>query len=145
MHSDAALTLVLALVSLGGGVLCTSPKNHTRADKAYLSVTVTEAVLFCRRWDVQSHNNEYMYTAWYAGVEGEPQTGDEEKGLGFDVDVYEEWEREGEELVVAIGLLALWIAVWGVLVLPWGSVRGWDGGFEGDVSRVQQGGDLAGG
>ena len=41
-------------------------------------------------------------------------------------------EREGKELAVAIGLFTLWIAVWGVLVLPWGGVGGWVGGFEGD-------------
>ena len=106
-------------------------KNHTRADKTNLSGTVTEAVLFCRQWDVQSHNNEDAYAAWCAGVEDGAQTGDEEKGFGFDMDVDGEWEREGEELVVAIGLFALWIAVWGVLVLPWGSVGGWVGGVEG--------------
>ena len=36
----------------------------------------------------------------------------------------EEEEGEGEELVVTIGLFALWLAIWGLLVVPWGSV-GW--------------------
>ena len=54
--------------------------------------------------------------------------------MGFDV--CEEEEREGEELVVTIGLFALWLAIWGLLVVPWGSVgqrSWWIGRFEGEA------------